>query len=159
MLLMVLPQYSKVSRGACCLISHLHMLSILMKNFHKTLHKQFFTITWQNNFFLAWTDLSCAFDFRICFGKALVAFNFNEKLTQSLAQITVQYPVSKDFLSLYFAVDQVLSISGYDLENGRMLCCKQKYWIKNTAVKIPILNLFHFCLLFYLSILNHFRLF
>ena len=34
--------------------------------------------------------------------------------------------MSKDFLRLHFAVDQVLSISGYDLENGRMLC-KQKH--------------------------------
>ena len=33
----------------------------------------------------------------------------------------------KDFLCIYFVVDQALSnqISGYDLENGRMLC-KQK---------------------------------
>ena len=35
--------------------------------------------------------------------------------------------MSKDFLYFHFAVDQVLSISGYDLENGRMLC-KQKIW-------------------------------
>ena len=35
------------------------------------------------------------------------------------------------------AVDQVLSISGYDLGNGRMLC-KQKYWIKNMVVKILV---------------------
>ena len=34
----------------------------------------------------------------------------------------MQYHVSKDFLRLIFAVDQVLSISGYDLENGRMPC-------------------------------------
>ena len=32
----------------------------------------------------------------------------------------------KDLLHLHFAVDQVVSISGYDLENRRMLC-KQKY--------------------------------
>ena len=44
---------------------------------------------WQNSFFLAWTDLSHAFDFRIRFGKTLVAFDFNEKLTQSVAQITM----------------------------------------------------------------------
>ena len=30
--------------------------------------------------------------------------------------------MSKDFLHLYYVVDQVLSISGYDLENERMLC-------------------------------------
>ena len=34
--------------------------------------------------------------------------------------------MSKDFLYMLFTVDQVLSVSGYDLENGRMLC-KQKY--------------------------------
>ena len=30
---------SKVSWGVCSLILHLHMLSILIKNLHKTLHK------------------------------------------------------------------------------------------------------------------------
>ena len=35
------------------------------------------TITWQNNFFLAWIDWSRAFDFRICFGKTLVAFDYD----------------------------------------------------------------------------------
>ena len=35
------------------------------------------------------------------------------------------------------AVDQALSISGYDLENGRMQC-KQKYWKKNIVVKVPV---------------------
>ena len=54
--------------------------------------------------------------------------------------------MSKDFPRLHFAVDQVLSISGYDLENRTMLP-KQKYYIKNVAVKILILILFHFCLL------------
>ena len=58
--------------------------------------------------------------------------------------------MSKDFLCFHFAVDQVLSISGYDLENGRMLC-KQKYKIKNMAVKILILILFCFCLFCRLS--------
>ena len=58
--------------------------------------------------------------------------------------------MSKDFLYLHFAVDQVLSVSGYDLGNGRM-ACKQKYWIKNMAVKLPILILFRFCLFCWLS--------
>ena len=39
LLLKVLPQYSKVSWGACSLIFRLHVLSILIKNLHKTLHK------------------------------------------------------------------------------------------------------------------------
>ena len=43
----------------------------------------------------------------------------------------------------------VLSISGYDLENERMP--KQKYCIKNMAVKIPILVLLRFCLLWWLK--------
>ena len=37
-----------------------------------------------------------------------------------------KYHVSKDFLHMHFVFDQVLSISGHDLENGRMPC-KQKY--------------------------------
>ena len=57
--------------------------------------------------------------------------------------------MSKDFLPLRFAVGQVLSISGYDLENVRMLC-KQKYCIKIMSVKISILILFRFCLLCWL---------
>ena len=34
-------------------------------------------------------------------------FNFDEKLTQSVAQITMPYHVSKDILRLHSAVDQV----------------------------------------------------
>ena len=67
-----------------------------------------------------------ALDFWICFEKILVPFDFDEKHTQSVAQITMWYHVSKDFLRLHFAVDQVLSILAYDLENRRMPC-KQKY--------------------------------
>ena len=52
--------------------------------------------------------------------------DFVEKRTKSVAKVTIYYHVSKDFLHLHFAVDQVLSISGYDLKNGRMPC-KQKY--------------------------------
>ena len=41
----------------------------------------------QKIFFLAWIDWSCAFNFRICFGKTLVAFDFDEKThTKSVAQ-------------------------------------------------------------------------
>ena len=57
----------------------------------------------------------------------------------------MSYHMSKDNLRLHFAFDQVLSISEYDLENGRMPC-NNKYWIKNMAVKIRILMvLFWFC--------------
>ena len=51
-------------------------------------------------------NLSRAFDFRICFEKTLVAFDFDEKFTQSVAQITMLYHVPEDFLRLHFAVDQ-----------------------------------------------------
>ena len=60
------------------------------------------------------------------------------------------YTKLKDFLCFHFAVDQVLSISGYDLENGR-IPCKQKYKSKYMAEKILILILFCFCLLGWLS--------
>ena len=135
--------------GVCSsLIQRLHVLSIWSKTFTKRC--TIFTITWQNYFFLALIDWSRAFDFRISFGKTLIGFDFDEKLTQSIAQVTMWYHVSKDFLPLHFAVDQVLSVSGYDLENGRMPC-KQKYCIKNMAVKIPNFILFHFCLLCWLN--------
>ena len=52
-------------------------------------------------------NLSRAFDFRICFKKTLVAFDFDEKFTQSVVQITMLYQVSEDFLRLPFAVDQL----------------------------------------------------
>ena len=97
LLLTVLLQYSKVSLRACSLISSLHVLSILSKNLRKTLHKEFFTITWQKNFFLAWIDLSRAFHLRICFGKT-VTFDFVEKITQSVAQITSNIMCQKTFL-------------------------------------------------------------
>ena len=40
---------------------------------------------WQHNLFLLWIDSSCAFDFRLC----LVAFDFYEKLKQSIVQMTM----------------------------------------------------------------------
>ena len=124
LLLAVLPRYSKVSWGACSLISRLHVLSILIKNLHEKLHKLFFAITWWNNFLLAWIDWSSAFDFRICFGKTLIASDFDEKLTKRCRS---NYVISrvKSLSSPVLCVGQVLSISGYDLENEKMPC-KQK---------------------------------
>ena len=123
-------------------------------------------------FFLAWIDWSRASNFRICFEKILVGFDFDLKLTQNVAQITMYCHVSKEFLRLHFVVDQVLSISGYDLKNRRMLSisgydlknrrmlCKQKYWIKNMTVKILILIFFLplFPLLTYLGPCRWFQL-
>ena len=45
------------------------------------------------------------------------AFDFDQKLTQNVTKITMQCHVSKKFLRLYFAVDYLLSVSEYDLEN------------------------------------------
>ena len=44
------------------------------KKLHKTLHKLFLTITWQNNFFLPWIGWSSAFNFRNMFWKT---YNWN----------------------------------------------------------------------------------
>ena len=41
-----------------------------------------------------------------CFRETLVVFDFHEKFTQSIAQITMIYHESKDFLYLHFALDQ-----------------------------------------------------
>ena len=41
LLLTVLPQHSKVSWGVCFVILRLHVLSILIKNLHKMLHKYY----------------------------------------------------------------------------------------------------------------------
>ena len=58
--------------------------------------------------------------------------------------------VKRLFLLVFCSLDHMFSISEYDLENGRMLR-QQKYWIKVTVVKIPILILVHFCLLCWFS--------
>ena len=78
LLLPVLQQYSKVSRGLGSLVLSLNMLPIFIK-LHEILDKCFFPIMWQNNFFLAWVDWSRALDFRICFGKTFIGFHFDEK--------------------------------------------------------------------------------
>ena len=49
----------------------------------------------------------------------------------------------KKFFVAWIDCDHVLPISGYDLENGRMLC-KQKYKILKMAVKILTMILFCF---------------
>ena len=78
------------------------------------------------NWFVTWIW------FQNMFWKTLIAFDFDEILTQSVAQVTVISRV-KIFFPLHFAVYQVLSISGFNFENGR-IPCKQKYCIKNMAV-------------------------
>ena len=57
-----------------------------------TLHKKFFTIMWQNNFFLAWIDSSHAFDFRM-FCKNINSFRLSWKL--HLKCCTSNYVISQ----------------------------------------------------------------
>ena len=54
-----------------------------------------------------------------CFGKVLIAFDFDENLHKALCK-TSNYVISrvKRLFSLHFAIGWVLSTSGYDLENG-----------------------------------------
>ena len=92
--------------------------------------------------------MKTCFQFQNKFWKNISCFQFWWKTYTK--RCTNNYVTSKDFLRLHFAVDQVLSIAGYDFENGR-LSRKQKYLIKIMAVKMPILILFCFCLLCWLS--------
>ena len=79
LLLTVLPQYSKVSwkrvlwfRSSTCF----QIRSKTSQNVAQII--LYYHVT--NNFFLAWTDCSPrAFDFRICFGKTLIASDFDKK--------------------------------------------------------------------------------
>ena len=77
--------YSKVSWGVCSLISHLHMLSSWSKTPTKCCTK--------NSLLSHDKTISSLLEFidhviliSECFGKTLFAFNFDEKLTQSVAQ-------------------------------------------------------------------------
>ena len=137
LLLTVVPWYSKVSWDACSLISHLHMLSILIKNFHETLHKKFFNITWQNNFFLSWIDWSQTFDFRM-FWKNINCFWFwwktYTKCCTSNYVITCVKRLSSPVLCLWSGA----------------LSFRVWFGKRNIAVKILILILFRFCLLCWL---------
>ena len=94
-------------------------------------------------FNLAWFDSSSAFYFRICVGKTLIAFDFDEKLKQGDAQVTMWYHVSKDFLPLHFAVGQVLSISGYNLENGTRQW-KSWFWFCSAFVNFADIKMLYF---------------
>ena len=102
---------STVSSGAY--FAPPHILDFI-KNLHKMLHKQFFIITLQNNFFLACFDWSRAFNFRIYFD--FWWKTYTKRCTNKF--------VLKNFVRLHFTVDQMLSISEYDWENGRIRVSK-----------------------------------
>ena len=61
----------------------------------------------------AWINLSRAFGFKICFGKTLVVFDFDEKFTQSVAHMTMLHHVSARLSSPALCG---WSIQGHDLE-------------------------------------------
>ena len=81
--------------------------------------------------FFVWINWSRAFDFRICFGKTIVAFDFDEKFTQSVAQIPMLYTCQKTFFACTLRLINLRTWLG----NGRMQC-KQKCSIKTMAVKV-----------------------
>ena len=85
LLLTVLPQWSRVSWSVCSLISRLEVLSNLIKNLHtkRCTNNSLLRVTKQFLLCLNWF-ITC---FRICFANTLVGFGFDEKLTQSVAQI------------------------------------------------------------------------
>ena len=70
------------------------------------------------------------------FWRNISTFDFDEKLTQSVAQIAMLYHESKDFLHLHFALNQFQGMA-WKWKNAY----KEKCWIKNMAVKIPNPNL------------------
>ena len=81
--LLLLPRHSKVSWGVCSLILHLHMLSILIKNIKKFLLSSYKIIS------SLVTIIGLVLSISECFGKTLIPFNFDEKLTQVVAQVTM----------------------------------------------------------------------
>ena len=138
LLLIVLPQYSKVTWGACFLISCHHMFSILIKTFMKRCTN--------NSLLSRGKTISSLLELKdhvLSISQYVLEKQLLSILMKNLHKALRIYCVihmSTDFLPLHFAVGQVLSISGYDLENS-------------IVVKIPILILFRFCLLCWLK--NH----
>ena len=120
------------------------------QSYHSTVKSAGVPVHWfcTSTWFWCWSKTSTIFSLLELINHVLPILEY--VLEKHLLHYTNNYATShvKDFLCFHFSVDQVLSISGYDLENGRMLC-KQKYKIKNMAVKIFIL--FCFCLLWWLS--------
>ena len=122
LLLIVLPQHSKVSWGVCSLISRLHVLLILIKKLHKTL---------TNNSLVHVTDqvLSClnwlirCFRFQNMFWKNISCFRFDGK--RSIAQVTVISRVKRLSSLALCGWLRAFNLSGHDLENVKMPC-KQK---------------------------------
>ena len=103
------------------------------------LHKRYCAMTWQNNLFPVWSNGLRAFNF-ICFGKTLVAFDFDKKTCTR--HCTNNYVIScvKRFYLPAFSVFQ-----GMIWKNECHV--SKNIELKTRAVKVPILILFHFYLL------------
>ena len=143
MLLTVLLRYCKVSWGAYSLISRLTCFRFWSKTFAKRC---------TNNSLLSHDKtissllelIGYVFLISECFRKTLIALDFDEKLTQCVAQITIK--CQKTFFSCTLRLVRCFQFQGmiWKTEACRI---KQKYCIKNIAVKIPILILFRICLI------------
>ena len=145
LLLTVLPRYCKFSLGACSL----NFTPPRAFNFDQKVSGKVAQIIC--NYYVTKQFLGClnclvtCLRFQNLFWKNISCFRF--RLNIYTKRCISNYVMSKDFLSLHFAVSQVLPISVYDLKNGRMTC-KQKYGIKNMVVKIATFILFRLvCLL------------
>ena len=144
MLLIVLPWYSKVSWGTCSLISRLHVLSLLIKNFHETLHKIILYYHVTKQFLPCWNWFVKRFQFQNMFWKNINWFRFWWKTyTKRCKSNFVISLVRRLFSPAVFG----WSVSGYDLENGTWRL-KSRFWycsafvyfsdLKNTCV-LPLL--------------------
>ena len=117
LLVTALPRYSKVSWGTCSLILRLHVLSILIKNFHETSHKQFFTNTWQNNLFVTWIDCSHTFDCRM-FWENINCFRFWWKNYTKLCTSMSNIMCRKNFFPCTLRFVRCFGFQGMILKTG-----------------------------------------
>ena len=74
----------KVCCGVCSLISRLHLLSSLIKKLVRNVAQIILYYHDTKQFLPCWIDWSHACDIRICFGKALIVIDFDEKLHKAL---------------------------------------------------------------------------
>ena len=120
LLLMVLSRYSKVSLSVCSLISRLHVLPILIKNYtklctnHPLLSRDKAISSLVLNWLITW---SRAFDSRIYFGKTLISFDFDENIHKTLHTLLCNITCQKTCLAFNFRI----------WIGKRKMVCKQKY--------------------------------
>ena len=139
LLLIVLPRYSKVSWGACFLISCLHVLSILIKIFHETLSQIIIYHHTTKQFFPYLTWLVTCFWFQKMFSKNIICFRFLWKTYTK--RCTSNYVISR-----------VKGLSSPVLRDwSGALNFRVWFGKRYMAVKIPILILFGFYLLCWLN--------